>query len=322
MNPTTIFDVIETDMGRLDQEMARALHSDHDYLQTLHGNILSNPGKRLRPALLFLCSKFLGYSGDLAATYAATFELIHTATLIHDDVIDGAVVRRGKATLNEEGRNTMTVLYGDLLYTKANSMAIQAGNLQILRIISDVTERMVEGELLQERINFSLDQNQITYFDILKRKTASLFAGTTETAAILADCDSRETKAMREFGFNLGISFQLIDDYLDYMESEEQLGKPSMSDLREGKLTLPMLRLLEAEPDRARTLTARFWQHSQDSTLQEIMDLMHQHEILEKVRQEAAAYADAAIQYLTPFAHNAYKEILNQIPVLMANRRK
>lgn len=316
------YELISSEMAGLDRELAEALASDHPYLKELHGRVLDNPGKRLRPALLFLCCRLLGYQGSTHITFAAVLELIHTATLVHDDVIDGATTRRGKATLNEFGRNTMSVLYGDWLYTRANAMAIRAGNLDILHILSSATERMVEGELLQERVNYQIHQDQGTYFDILHRKTASLFAATTEIAAVLAGCHSAQRLAMREFGCFLGVSFQLIDDYLDFMESEANLGKPVLADLAEGKLTLPMLLWIEKVGQPARDLIEGVWTGVSGDPLATILHDLAQKQILQDVRTIGIQFACDAIKRLKIFPESPLREVLARIPILMANRHR
>jgi octaprenyl-diphosphate synthase len=319
---TSAFELVAAEMADLDRELAKALACDHSYLKELHRKVLDNPGKRLRPALLFLCCRLLGYRGNTHITFAAVLELIHTATLVHDDVIDGAFTRRGKATLNEFGRNTMSVLYGDWLYTRANSMAIRAGNLELMHILSTATELMVEGELLQERVNFQIQQDQGSYFEILNRKTASLFAATTEIAAVLADCPSAQRQALREFGCFLGISFQLIDDYLDFMESEANLGKPVLADLAEGKLTLPMLLWIEKVGQPARDLVGRVWSGDGGDPLAAILSDLAEKQILEKVRTVGIHYASEAIKRLKLFPESPLREVLARIPILMANRRR
>ncbi|HEX9081854.1 MAG TPA: polyprenyl synthetase family protein, partial [Holophagaceae bacterium] len=248
----------------VEAELQRILQSEVGVVQKLADHVRSGQGKRLRPALVLLGSRFCGLESDAGVRFGAVFELIHTATLVHDDVIDHAQLRRGKPTLNRLWGNTLTVLFGDLLYLVAMSEAIAGRSWRMMEILAEVTTRMTEGELIQNDVLFKLDTSRQDYFDIQERKTALLFGGCTETGAVLTGRSEAECAAMRAYGLDVGRAFQLVDDLLDYTATSEQLGKPAFSDLREGKLTLPMLTLLEKAPDEVRPLIRTIWDRGEE----------------------------------------------------------
>ncbi len=312
--------MIAPELAGLDREMNRILGSDHPFLRELNERVMQSPGKRLRPKLLILCAKMLDYRGPHAPLYATVFELIHTATLIHDDIIDEAEIRRGRPTLNSELGTTISVLYGDLLYTKAHTTAIEAGRLDLLHTITWVSERMIEGELLQDKHNFDLDIDEATYFDILTRKTAYLFAGTAKAAALIADRNADECKQVFDFGFNFGVSFQLMDDYLDYAGAKRDMGKPTLNDLKNGKVTLPVIRLLDKRPE-LRELATRMWD-GDEAAAESLWTEIKSGSSLEEMWGMAKDYAEKAVARLQGFPMNEYGAVLREMPFYLLHRNK
>ncbi len=312
--------LIEPELAGLDEELSRILGTDHPLLEKMARRILAAPGKRLRPKLLVLCARMLGYEGQDAIVYAAVFELIHTATLLHDDIIDDAKTRRGQATMNAEYDNTLTVLYGDLLYTKSHTRAIEAGRLDVLHTVDWVSERMIEGELLQHSHNFDLNISEATYFNILERKTAYLFAGTTKTAGMLAERGGEEIDALYHYGFQLGVAFQIMDDLLDYIGDAALLGKPVLSDLREGKVTLPLIRLLARDPDLVRPLVERAWRDHQ--VPEELVRMLRESDGIAYTFDRARAASEQAVAHLSAFPDNEFSQVLRALPVMLLDRRK
>ena len=200
-----------------------------------------------------MAARLCGYQGDRAVLHAAVVEFIHTATLVHDDIIDDSEFRRGRLAVHSQWGNDITVLLGDFLYIKSMSLALSQDSLEIVRLLCDVTLRMIEGELYQLTKNGDIDITEDEHFDIIRRKTAYLFAGCAQIGGMLGDSTPEQQGALREYGFNLGIAFQLMDDLLDFTGDAAALGKPVGGDLREGKVTLPIIRLLaERRPGRAR----------------------------------------------------------------------
>jgi len=321
MNYLEILSSLADEMEQMDRTLASVLNSDHPYLQKLHSHILSSPGKKLRPALLFLCSKMVEYNGNNHIIYATVFELIHTATLIHDDVIDDAETRRGQETIYHGEGTVLSVLYGDLLYTKANTLAISAGSLEVMGLISSVTEEMIEGELLQEKHAYNKAITEEDYFNILSRKTAFLFGGTAKTAGLAAGLSAKETEALYQYGFNLGISFQLVDDFLDYTGQQDQMGKPVLSDLLAGKLTLPVIRYMRDEPQKASALIDRIWRETDHQALDELAQSIRSSASFQETLDLGRKYAETAVSHLKCFRDNPAKRILVDIPFQMLSRR-
>lgn len=313
-------------MGAVEEELERLLCSDVPVVERLAAHVRGGKGKRLRPALLLMAGRLCGAPLDESVRFGAVFELIHTATLIHDDVIDHADTRRAKPTLNALWGNTLSVLFGDLLYLQAMSSAIQGRSWRVMEILCDVTTRMIEGELIQNSTLYRLETRREDYFEIQERKTALLFSGCTETAAVLAGRDAATCQALRRYGLEIGRAFQLVDDLLDYTATSDQLGKPAFSDLREGKLTLPMLTLLERAPERARPLVEALWalpegapMPSQTETalrgLLEGLDALDETRALAQRASQAAAEAIAQVE-----GERKAKDLLAEIPDLLLAR--
>ena len=249
-----IFEPIRDDLERVEQEFVRHIQSRVALIPEMGRYIQKSGGKRVRPAVLLMASRLAGFpGGDRSVLYASVVEFIHTATLVHDDIIDGADLRRGRLAVHSRWGNDITVLLGDYLYIKSMAMALTQDSLEIIRLLCDVTLRMIEGELYQLTKTGDVDITEDEHFEIIRRKTAYLFGGCAEIGGMLGTVTPEQRAALREFGFNLGIAFQLVDDLLDYTAEESALGKPVGGDLREGKVTLPIIYLLQrggAEADR------------------------------------------------------------------------
>ncbi|HET8715278.1 MAG TPA: polyprenyl synthetase family protein [Holophagaceae bacterium] len=319
---------IQPKLAGVEAELQRLLQSDVAVVEKLAAHIREGQGKRLRPALVLLASRFSGAEGDGDVRFGAVFELIHTATLVHDDVIDHALLRRGKPTLNRLWGNTLTVLFGDLLYIHAMSSAIQGRSWRLMEILSEVTTRMIEGELIQNDVLFKLDTSRKDYFDIQERKTALLFGGCTESGAVLGGRSDADCAALRAYGLEIGRAFQLVDDLLDYTATSEQLGKPAFSDLREGKLTLPMLTLLEKAPEESRAIIRRIWDRGEEVPIPaedeaSLRRLLDAHDALAETRDLARKASDAAIARIQGLdGEKGTKALLLEIPAALLDRSK
>jgi octaprenyl-diphosphate synthase len=206
--------------------------------------IQTSGGKRVRPAVLLMAARLGGYEGDRAVLYASVVEFIHTATLVHDDIIDDSELRRGRLAVHSRWGNDITVLLGDYLYIKSMALALTHDTLDIVRLLCDVTLRMIEGELYQLTKNGDADITEDEHFEIIRRKTAYLFGGCAQIGGMLGGVTAERERALQEYGFNLGIAFQIVDDLLDFTGDLQALGKPVGADLREGKMTLPLIHLL------------------------------------------------------------------------------
>ena len=296
----------------VEDELRRNFESKIPTISDVGDHILAGGGKRLRPALLLLVSKMLRYEGYRDVLYGAVIEFIHTATLVHDDIIDEAEIRRGRTSINYRWGNNLTVLVGDYIFMHSMSMALAEGNLEILRLLSNVTIRMIEGEILGQEQNGRADLTLDDYFDVVGRKTAALFGACCRIPAYLTDTPDAHATSLFNYGFNLGVCFQLIDDLLDFTSSTEVLGKPALSDLKEGKITLPLIlampRATPAERERiARIASVKAFDGVEPG---EILEIVHKYETLEKTRAYARDYADRARAALAPFAASPAKETL------------
>jgi octaprenyl-diphosphate synthase len=317
-----IIQLVEEDLARVEEIFEAQFRSDVGLVGEIGRYIREGGGKRIRPALLLLACRLCGYRGDRAVTLASVVEFIHTATLLHDDIIDEATVRRGKRSVNSRWGNDITVLLGDFLYTKSMSMALSQDNLPVLRLLSDVTLRMIEGELLEIERNGDLRMSEAQHLDIIRRKTADLFAACMSIGAILGDVGEDKRRALTSYGLNLGICFQMVDDLLDFTADEKVLGKPVNNDLREGKLTLPVIFLLR----KAGTAGAQTVSHVladrgfERVTREDLLRLAREHGALEEARALAARYAEAARKDLAVFERSPFREALEVLPDFILSR--
>ena len=249
-----MFEPIRGDLRLVEREFARHVESQVAVIPTIGNYVQDSGGKRIRPAVLLMAARMAGYSGERAVLYASVIEFIHTATLVHDDIIDEAELRRGRDAVHTRWGNHVTVLFGDFLYLKSMSLALTQDSLEIIRLLCDVTLRIVEGEIYQLTKNGVVDLTEEEHLDIIRRKTAYLFAGCAQIGGMLGPITREQQSALWDYGLNIGMAFQIVDDLLDFTGDAEALGKPVGGDLREGKMTLPVIHLLGRGDARAETL--------------------------------------------------------------------
>lgn len=307
-----LVDLLAPKLELVEEELRRNFQSKITTIRDVGDHILGGGGKRLRPALLLLVSKMLRYEGYQDVVYASVVEFIHTATLIHDDIIDEADVRRGRTSINYGWGNNLTVLVGDYIFMHSMAMALAEGNLEILRLLSDATIKMIEGEILGTEHNGRVDLTADDYFDIVGRKTAALFGATCRIPGYFVELPETSTKALHAYGYNLGICFQLVDDLLDFTSSTAVLGKPALSDLKEGKVTLPLILAMPKATPREREIiahvaTSRTFEGIDPS---EILTIVNRYDTLEETREIARGYASRARRALEPFAPSPAREAL------------
>jgi octaprenyl-diphosphate synthase len=274
--------------------------------------------------VLLMAARLSGYSGDRAVLYASVVEFIHTATLVHDDIIDNADLRRGRVAVHSRWGNDITVLLGDYLYIKSMAMALTQDSLEIIRVLCDVTLRMIEGELFQLTKAGDVDITEEEHFEIIRRKTAFLFGGCAQIGGKLGGVTPEQETALRDYGFNLGIAFQLVDDLLDFTSDAVALGKPVGGDLREGKVTLPVIQLLRRggeEPDRLirhvvreRTVTTDQWR--------DITRLLREHRTLDLAYERAVEYGNRAKDCLAVFPPGREREALMALTDYVLSRER
>jgi octaprenyl-diphosphate synthase len=311
-----IVQLIEEDLVQVEDFFEEQVRSDIPLIAEVGRYIRDGGGKRIRPALVLLSCRLNGYRGERAVLLAAVVEFIHAATLLHDDIIDEAMVRRGRRSVNSRWGNDLTVLLGDFLYTKSMSMALSQDNLRILRLLSDVTLRMIEGEILEIERCADLEVRAEDHLEIIRRKTASLFSVCLRIGAMLAEAGEKKERALSEYGMSLGICFQMVDDLLDLTADEKVLGKPVANDLREGKLTLPVILALQRSGKPALekvrvVLEDRGFARVEAS---EIARLVRESGALLEARRLAERYAEAARRELLHFERSPYREALAALP--------
>ena len=322
-NLAQIFEPIRADLENVDREFARHVQSQVALIPKIGQYIQTSGGKRIRPAVLLMAARLSGYDGDRAVLYAAVVEFIHTATLVHDDIIDDAELRRGRMAVHSRWGNDITVLLGDYLYMKSMALALTHDTLDIVRLLCDVTLHMIEGELYQLTKNGDADIDEDEHFDIIRRKTAFLFGGCAQIGGMLGKVSSEREEALREYGFNLGIAFQLVDDLLDFTGDSVAVGKPIGSDLREGKVTLPLIHLLRQSHDGAAAgivreiIATRTVQPEQWS---ELLRSLKEHASIDYAYRRAVEYAERAKNSLYAFPPSSERDALLALPDFVLSR--
>jgi octaprenyl-diphosphate synthase len=313
---TQIFELIREDLEAVEREFVRHIQSRVALIPEMGRYIQNSGGKRVRPAVLLMAARLSGYEGERAVLYASVVEFIHTATLVHDDIIDGADLRRGRLAVHSRWGNDITVLLGDYLYIKSMAMALTQDSLEIIRLLCDVTLRMIEGELYQLTKTGDVDISEDEHFEIIRRKTAFLFGGCAQIGGKLGNVSTERENALREYGFNLGIAFQLVDDLLDYTADQVALGKPIGGDLREGKVTLPIIFLLQRGGEDADRLIRQVVQDRAVSPEQwrQILALLREHRATTLAYDRAVEYASRAKSCLAGFPPGRERDALMALP--------
>jgi octaprenyl-diphosphate synthase len=309
---------IASGLEQVERAMRDQLGSASGVVSGLGDHVLGSGGKRIRPALLLLCSELCGYTGPRQVQVAAAVELLHTATLLHDDVVDFSELRRGRPSANALWGNRRAVLAGDFFYARASSMIVEDGDLDILCIFADTIRAMAEGELLQLERSFDPTVTEAHYFAVIERKSAALLAAACEAGSILGGVTRGERRSLRQFGRELGIAFQLRDDALDYEAGEAVLGKPPHADLREGKVTLPLVLALKRCTAAEREAVARALKGAADavSGVDETIDLAPALDVVERYRgvedtvRRAEQHVDRACAAIAPFRDGRAKQDL------------
>ena len=321
LTPADVLALVSEPLQEVEKEFQRNLQSEVPIIAEVGRYIAESGGKRIRPGLLLLAARACGYQGKRDILYGAVYEFIHTATLVHDDVIDEADTRRGRNSVNARWGNTLTILMGDYLYIRSLSMALLGEDLGILNMISEITLRMIEGELMQTHTTGRLDVTEDQYMDIVTRKTARLFAGCAETAAVLVERDEwREPLAT--YGHCIGVAYQLVDDMLDFTSDREVLGKPVASDLKEGKLTLPVIDLLSRRAE-MRDVVARIIEHPEDcaDAYSRLVEGLHSEGSLRRAHGLALENAARARQAVSVLPPSVYRDAMLSLPDLLVTRQ-
>jgi octaprenyl-diphosphate synthase len=313
--------LIAADMAAVDQVIRSRLQSDVALVSQVGEYIIAAGGKRLRPALVVLSARAFGYQGKLHFDLAAVVEFIHTATLLHDDVVDESELRRGRETANALFGNAASVLVGDFLYSRAFQMMVEAGDMRVMQTLADATNLIAEGEVLQLLNCNDADVDAENYLRVIHRKTAKLFEAAMRLGAIIAKQNPAAEEAAARYGMHLGTAFQLVDDVLDYSGNAEEIGKNLGDDLAEGKPTLPLIYAMQhGTPAQAQVIREAIAQ-GDINRFAEVLQIVQQTGALDYTRQQAQLEADKAIAELAAVADSQYKQSLVELAKLAASRQ-
>ncbi len=318
-----ILAAVKNDLDDIEKALADNLDSYLDLVSEVAGHILFSGGKRLRPLLMVLSARICGYNGDYEKTFSTALEYLHAATLLHDDLVDEATLRRGKPVAHSKWGNSITVLVGDYLLARALSISAGTGQIRIVQILAGLTENMSQGEVHQLMRKGDISLTEDEYIEVIQRKTAMLFEAACRVSAILANAPEEKEKALAEYGYNLGIAFQMADDLFDYTLQTSDFGKEVGADLREGKLTLPVIYALQQAPDGDRELMVRIIRDQDFSVadFKTLTGLLEKYGGLTYTQNTAAAYIDTAKKALTVFGPSPTRETMLDIAEYALARR-
>ncbi|AKZ61369.1 octaprenyl diphosphate synthase [Herbaspirillum hiltneri N3] len=318
--PNSFIDPIAADMGEVNTVIRRQLYSEVPLVNQVSEYIISAGGKRIRPVLVLLIANAYAYKGTAHHSLAAVIEFIHTATLLHDDVVDESSLRRGKETANALFGNAASVLVGDFLYSRAFQMMVAVGNARVMQIVADATNVIAEGEVLQLLNMHNPDVNEEDYLRVIRSKTAKLFEAAAQLGALISGADEAGIEAAGEYGRSLGTAFQLIDDVLDYSGNAAEIGKNVGDDLREGKPTLPLIYLMENGTAEQRELVRTCIENGDEQHFDQILAAITSSGALDYTRQEAQKAARRAADAVQSLPDSKYKNSLLELSTFAVDR--
>jgi len=320
MTAQPIYDSVADDFSRVNDLIIDRLSSHVPMVEKIAQYIIESGGKRLRPLLVLLSARALGYEREDHLKLAAVIEFLHTATLLHDDVVDTSDLRRGRSTANARWGNAPSVLVGDFLYARAFEMMVELGSLDIMRVLSHATAVIAEGEVQQLMNVRNPDLSEADYMEVIHNKTAMLFEAASHTGALLTDSDEAQTDALRRYGKHLGLAFQLVDDVLDYRGDAETMGKNVGDDLAEGKATLPLLYVIQNGEAADRDLVRQAIRKGGLDQLEEIIAVVDRSGALEYTMSKAREQADLATEALESLPDSAQLHTLRKLTELALSR--
>ena len=321
MQLSTVLEPIQEDLEKVGNELRSVSKVDFSWLSELLGYSLSAGGKRIRPALTLFSGKFHNYNLDYLLPMAISVELMHTATLVHDDAIDKSLVRRSRPTVNKVWGEDTAVLLGDYLFAKAGEYCANTQNLHVIKLFAQTLATISAGELNQIFDAFNLEQTRQHYLQRISSKTASLFSLATESGAILSQAPEKSVEALKEYGYNLGIAFQIVDDILDFIGSEEEIGKPTGSDLAQGTLTLPAMFILERYPE-DNPVKRLFQSKDKERNIKLAIELVHNSSIIDECYEVASDYCAKACHNLSLLPDGANRQALENLADYVLNRKR
>lgn len=319
-----LYNHIREELDRVEESLQMLSSSSNPLIAEISRYLFHKKGKRIRPALLILCSKLLRYRGDDHIFMAALIEFIHTASLIHDDIIDNADRRRGRDSVHTRWGPNISVLLGDYLYIKTIALSLESDYPGVVRILTDVSSRMIDGELTEYALSGHLDTAEPEYLEVINQKTASLFAAACQIGAILGEATPEQERLLVDYGRNLGLTFQLIDDLLDFQGDEDELGKPVLSDLSEGRITLPLIYTLRSGgPTSRRRLRILMRKKTQSrESRKEILEIIKGNGALDYTYRKAEKFSLEARGLVSLFPDSVHREALSLLAEFVLNRTR
>ena len=317
----TIYEPIQEELVKVEDRLGSVSRVDFSWQSKMLDYSLKGGGKRIRPALTLLSGKFYDYNLDYLLPMAAAVELMHTATLVHDDAIDDSLVRRGKPTINKVWGEDKAVLLGDYLFAKAGEFAADTRNLRVIKLFAQTLMAISSGELVQAFSAFNLEQTHQDYLRRIAGKTASLFSLSTESGAILSQAPEESIGALKEYGHNLGIAFQIVDDILDFISTEEEMGKPIGSDLAQGTLTLPAMLLMERSPEE-NPVKRLFQNGDKQENIKLAIELIRNSSIVQECYKVASDYSARACNNLNLLSDNESRRALTELANYVVKRNR
>ena len=320
MNLDDIYRPVQGDLEKVERSLEEIADSEFPLLAQLLAYTLKNGGKRIRPALTLLAGKFYVYNSALLALMAAAIELLHTATLVHDDIVDNSPVRRGKPTVSRAWGENRALLLGDYLFARAGSLAAGTGNLRVIKLFSQTLMIISGGELKQTGVDFALARARDYYFAWISAKTACLFSTATESGAILSQAPEEAIEAMRDYGHNLGMGFQIVDDVLDFVGEENELGKPVGSDLREGTMTLPSILFAESYPEN--NLIKSIVEKKDVGSMAQVVEKIRNSPVIDECLQLASEFCFKAHRAAEKLPSNSIRQSLLDLADYIVERRR
>lgn len=310
-----IIAAVETDLQEIEKALSENLNPYYQLVSDVAGHILFSGGKRLRPLLMVLCARLCGYQGTEDKKFSTIFEYLHAATLLHDDIVDGADIRRGRKVAHKLWDNPTTVLTGDFLLARGLSIAAQTGLNTVIQVIAGITESMSQGEIRQLEKKGNIDLSEAEYMDVIERKTAVLFRGACKTGALIAGASKERADALAAYGYHLGMAFQMADDLLDYTLDSKALGKETGADLKEGKLTLPVIHALKDADQREKDQIIGIIKNADfsENDFQTLIEMLNQAGGIAYTKQLATRHVEEAKDHIADFQGSESKAVLKDI---------
>lgn len=319
-----LYDNIQKDLDKVEEQLKFISLSSNELISEVGEYLFHKRGKRIRPALLVLCSKLFGYQGKEHILLSAVIEIIHTASIIHDDIIDKSTMRRGRKSVHTKWGPNITVLLGDYLYIKSIDLALKSEFDQIIGILANISSRMIEGEIIEYYMSGNLEMSEQDYLDIVNKKTASLFSGSCRIGGILGNAPKKEELHLAEYGTNLGMSFQIIDDLLDYTGNEKNLGKPILSDLKEGRITLPLIYTMnnDGKVNQRRIKDLLNNRNLEKESQEEILNILKSNGALNYTYDKAKEFSEESKEVISQLPKSVHRDALSLFPDFILTRRK